>query len=178
MATLRKWYVGIALFFAMILDGSLALAFQKIFYHPNWGTACWFTVVGICLIALFDDLNKNNIWLILAIGVLADGYYFGYFGIYTVAFPLLYYILQKLTRFLPETFWFRLIVCLLSYLFVSVYVFFIYAIIGTQQIGIKSLLLSIFPSWVVCAIIFFITYALWQNLIGKYPFLENQKNYL
>ncbi|QNQ80617.1 rod shape-determining protein MreD [Lactobacillus sp. PV034] len=178
MTTLCKWYVGIALFFAMILDGSLALAFQKVFYHPNWGAACWFTVVGICLIALFDDLNKNNIWLVLGIGILADSYYFGYFGIYTVAFPLVYFILQKLTRFLPETLWFRLIICLLAYLFVSLYVFLIYAIIGTQQIGFETFLLSILPSWLVCVIIFFITYAFWKNLIEKYPFLESQRTYL
>ena len=119
MATLRKWYVGIALFFTMILDGSLAWAFQKIMFRPNFGAACWFSVVGITLIALRNDLNKDNIWLSLGVGLLADIYYFGYIGVYTVAFPLLCYILQKLARFLPETFWFRLIISLISYLFVS-----------------------------------------------------------
>lgn len=177
MNALRRWSVGIALFCAMILDGSLAWAFQKILFHPDFGAACWFTVVGITLMALYNDLNKNNIWLALGIGVLADMFYFGYLGVYTVAFPLLCYILQKVARFLPETFWFRLIVCLISYLFVSFYVFTMYIIVGTQQPSFSSFLLNIVPSWIVCTLIYFVSYSFWINLVDKHPFLEHQRNY-
>ena len=177
MTTVKRWYIGIALFLTMILDGSLAWTFQRIVFHPNFGAACWFSVVGITLIALRNDLNNNNIWLALGIGILADIFYFGYLGVYTVAFPLLCFILQKLARFLPETFWFRLIICLVSYLFVSFYVFMMYIIVGTQQPTLSSFLLSIVPSWIVCILIYSLSYTFWINLIDKYPFLENQRNY-
>ena len=177
MTTVKRWYIGIALFLTMILDGSLAWTFQKIIFHLDFGAACWFSVVGITLIALRNDLNINNMWLALGIGILADMFYFGYLGVYTVAFPLLCFILQKLARFLPETFWFRLIICLVSYLFVSFYVFMMYIIVGTQQPTLSSFLLSIVPSWIVCMLIYFLSYTFWINLIDKYPFLENQRNY-
>ncbi|TVV03823.1 rod shape-determining protein MreD, partial [Lactobacillus paragasseri] len=88
MAELRRWYVAIALFMALILDGVLAYNLQTFIFHRGFSGSCWLTVVGITLIALCDDKNDANIWLCLGLGLIADLYYLGVIGIYTVAFPL------------------------------------------------------------------------------------------
>ena len=55
MAILRRWYVAIALFMALILDGVLAYNLQTFIFHRSFSGSCWLTVVGITLIALCDD---------------------------------------------------------------------------------------------------------------------------
>ena len=123
MAELRRWYVAIALFMALILDGVLAYNLQTFIFHRGFSGSCWLTVVGITLIALCDDKNDANIWLCLGLGFIADLYYLGVTGIYTVAFPLICFLIQQSARFLPEVFWFRLLICLVVYLCVSFYVY-------------------------------------------------------
>lgn len=95
MAELRRWYVAIALFMALILDGVLAYNLQTFIFHRGFSGSCWLTVVGITLIALCDDKNDANIWLCLGLGFIADLYYLGVIGIYTVAFPLICFLIQQ-----------------------------------------------------------------------------------
>lgn len=177
MRILREWYVAIALLIALILDGIFAFQFQSLFVHGVHGASCWFTVVGIVLIGLCDDRNQNNLWLALGIGVIADMYYLGFLGIYTVAFPIICFLAQKVARFLPEIFWSRLLVALLAYILMNAYLFLAYSIAGTIRLPLSSLLLSILPSLGVCIVIFLITYKFWVWLVEKYPFLKSENRF-
>ena len=172
MAILRRWYVAIALFMALILDGVLAYNLQTFIFHRSFSGSCWLTVVGITLIALCDDKNDANIWLCLGLGIIADLYYLGIIGIYTVAFPLICFFIEKSARFLPEVFWFRLLVCLVTYLCVSV--FLMLNLIGLIQLSFVSFTHSILPNLLWCLILAISTYWFWVKLAEDYPFLKKE----
>ena len=174
MAVLRKWYVAIALFMALILDGVLAYNLQTLIFHRDFSGSCWLTVIGITLIALNDDKNDANIWLCLGLGFIADLYYLGIIGIYTVAFPLICFIIQQSARFLPEVFWFRLVICLVTYLGLSAYVFFMLNLSGMIQLPFTAFLHSILPNLLWCAILVLCTYWFWVKLVEEYPFLKKE----
>ncbi|WP_297819276.1 rod shape-determining protein MreD [uncultured Lactobacillus sp.] len=177
MNVLRRWYVALALLGAVVLDGICAYRFQGVLFHGFGSAACWFTVVGIVLIGLCDDQNIDNVWLSLGIGIIADVFYLGFIGIYTVIFPLICYAAEKIARFLPEVFISRLFVALVAYLLVDIYVFLVSNAIGVIKASIIDLVKSFVPSLIVCLIIFLITYAFWVWLVEKYPFLDKRTPY-
>ncbi|MBP2057815.1 rod shape-determining protein MreD [Lactobacillus colini] len=177
MRILREWYVAIALLVALVLDGVIAFYAQGIIFKGTYGASCWFTIIGIVLMGLCDDRNDSNIWLVFGIGIVADLYYLGFLGVYTVAFPAVYFLAKSVARFLPEIFWARLMVSLAAYLLLDAYLFLAYSIAGTISLPISSLLMSILPSWGMCLIIFLITYSFWIWLINKYPFLKPENRF-
>lgn len=177
MRILREWYVAIALLVAVVLDGVVAFYTQGFIFHGTYGASCWFTVIGIVLMGLCNDRNESNIWLALGIGVVADMYYLGFLGVYTVAFPTLCFLAEAIARFLPEVFWSRLVVCLLAYILMDAYLFLVYSIAGTISLPISSLLMSILPGLGMCVIIFLITYNFWVWIVGKHPFLQPENRF-
>lgn len=174
MAELRRWYVAIALFVALILDGVLAYNLQTFIFHRVFSGSCWLTIIGITLISLCDDKNDADIWLCLGLGLIADLYYLGIIGIYTVAFPLICFIIQQSARFLPEVFWFRLLICLVTYLCVSAYVFLMFNMVGIIQLSFASFSRSILPNLLWCLILVLCTYWFWVKLAEEYPFLKKE----
>ena len=164
MAILRRWYVAIALFMALILDGVLAYNLQTFIFHRSFSGSCWLTVVGITLIALCDDKNDANIWLCLGLGIIADLYYLG----------IICFFIEKSARFLPEVFWFRLLICLVTYLCVSVYVFLMLNLTGLIQLSFASFTHSILPNLLWCLILAICTYWFWVRLAEDYPFLKKE----
>jgi rod shape-determining protein MreD len=174
MAELRRWYVAIALFVALILDGVLAYNLQTFIFHRGFSGSCWLTIIGITLISLCDDKNDGDIWLCLGLGLIADLYYLGIIGIYTVAFPLICFIIQQSARFLPEVFWFRLLICLVTYLCVSAYVFLMFNMVGIIQLSFASFSRSILPNLLWCLILVLCTYWFWVKLAEEYPFLKKE----
>ena len=151
MAELRRWYVAIALFVALILDGVLAYNLQTFIFHRGFSGSCWLTIIGITLISLCDDKNDADIWLCLGLGLIADLYYLGIIGIYTVAFPL---------------------ICLVTYLCVSAYVFLMFNMVGMIQLSFASFSRSILPNLLWCLILVLCTYWFWVKLAEEYPFLK------
>lgn len=174
MAELRRWYVAIALFMALILDGVLAYNLQTFIFHRGFSGSCWLTIIGITLISLCDDKNDADIWLCLGLGLIADLYYLGIIGIYTVAFPLICFFIQQSARFLPEVFWFRLLICLVTYLCVSAYVFLMFNMVGIIQLSFASFSRSILPNLLWCFILVLCTYWFWVKLAEEYPFLKKE----
>lgn len=177
MKKLGSWYVAIALLISLILDGVLAKFFQGIFFHNSFGVCCWSTIVAITVISIIDDQNINNIWLTLAIGIIADSMYLGFFGAYTVAFPLICFLAQRISRYLPDVFLPRMLICQLSYFIVMCYLFLIFNIIGIIRLSFLTLLKSIIPSLVVCLIFTLAFYKFWVYLARKHAFLSNYNNY-
>lgn len=177
MATLRRWYVAIALFIALLLDGVVSWHFQGIFFKGSGGAACWFTVVGITLIGLCDDRNINNVWLALGAGVIADCYYLGFLGVYSVIFPLICWLSESIARYFPETFLSRTILCMCTYTLVNLYVFLVFHLVKVTNIPLSQLWRTLVPSLLLCFIITLITYHFWVWLVEKYPFLVRQRIY-
>ncbi|MBD5430045.1 rod shape-determining protein MreD [Lactobacillus sp.] len=177
MRILREWYVAIALLVAVILDGVVAFYAQGFIFRGTYGASCWFSVIGIVLIGLSDDRNESNIWLALGIGIIADLYYLGFLGVYTVAFPTLCFLAEVIARFLPEIFWSRLVVSILAYILMDAYLFLVYSIAGTISLPISSLLKSLLPGVGIGIVIFLITYNFWIWLVEKHPFLKPENRF-
>lgn len=177
MRIFREWVLAIALYVALILDGTLSLYLHQFMYIGNYGAACWLMPIGIMLIGLFDDINYKEIWLALGAGVIADMSTLGIIGIYTVFFPLACWGCQRIARFLPEMFWSRLIVVLIGVTILDVYSWLILTMVGIISISSHVMAMSLLVNlgW---TIVFFIpSYWVWGNLAQNYPFLTDLDAY-
>ena len=67
MRIFREWVLAIALYVALVLDGSLAFYLHQFQNWHGYGASCWLMPIGIMLIALFDDMNDKEIWCLYSI---------------------------------------------------------------------------------------------------------------
>ncbi|PXZ36577.1 rod shape-determining protein MreD, partial [Lactobacillus helveticus] len=105
MSVFRKWVLAIGLFVAIVVDGVCSLYLHQFMDYGSFGAASLILPISVMLIGLFDDTNKNEIWLALGTGIVADIYFYGFIGIYAVFLPFSCWIYQKIACFLPEIFW-------------------------------------------------------------------------
>lgn len=173
MRIFHQWILAIALYFALVLDGVISMVLQR------WLPPCSSLLLptAVILIALFDDMNNKEIYLALGAGVIADIYFLGFLGVYTVSLPLLTWLCQKFARFLPETFWARLVIVILGTLLLQIYSFAILTIIGLTNVGLIALLKNLGTSLVLTIIWTIATYGLWGRLAESYPFLVDLDAY-
>lgn len=177
MRTFRKWILAIALFVAIILDGSLAFYLHQFMTYNDYGSACWLMPIGVMLIGLFDDVNSNEIWLALGAGLVADIYSLGIVGVYTVFLPLACFVCQKIARFLPEMFWSRLIVVLLGVTLLDIYSWGVLTMVGLINVSAHDMLISLAFNLGWSFIFTVLTYWIWGNLARDYPFLVDLQAY-
>ena len=177
MRIVREWILAIALFVALVLDGSLSLYLHQFMVYGSYNSACLFVPIGIMLIALFDDTNKREIWLALGTGIVADLYFLGIIGVYSVFLPLVCWACQRLARFLPEVFWARLIVVLAGVIILSIYSWIILSMVGMISISDHLMLISLIPTLIWSSIFTVLTYWIWGNLAQDYPFMINLDAY-
>lgn len=173
MTFLKKWAMAIALFITLLVDGSLSATIHPLLSHGTFKSSCWLLAIAVIMIGLIDDTNINEIWLALAMGIIADMYYVGFFGIYTVGLPVLCWISQKIARYLPELFWVRLIVTIILYILLNIYVWLIMNTVNVITISSARLFISLLANAVWCILFTIITYPIWYWMVQKYPFLVN-----
>lgn len=99
MSTFRKWVLAIGLFIALVVDGVCALYLHQFMTYDNFAASSVILPISVMLIGLFDDTNDNEIWLALGAGIVADIYFYGIIGVYTVFLPATCWICQKTARF-------------------------------------------------------------------------------
>ncbi|BAQ57422.1 rod shape-determining protein MreD [Lactobacillus acetotolerans] len=177
MRILREWILAIALLVALILDGSISLYLHQFMVYGSYNSACLLVPIGIMLIALFDDTNEKEIWLALGTGIVADIYFLGIIGIYSVFLPLICWACQKVARFLPEVFWARLLVVLLGVIILSIYSWLILSMVGMISISDHLMLISLIPTVIWSLIFTVLTYWVWGTLARDYPFMINLDAY-
>ncbi|GAA3628525.1 rod shape-determining protein MreD [Lactobacillus hamsteri] len=177
MRVFRKWVLAIALFVALILDGTLAFYLHQFMNIGAYGASTWILPIGIMLIGLFDDTNPNEIWLALGAGIVADISTLGIIGVYTVFFPVSCWACQRVARFLPEIFWSRLIVVIIGVTILDIYSWAILTMVGIISVSIKIMLISLAVNACWTIIFFSITYWIWGNLAENYPFLIDLRAY-
>ncbi|RHW53068.1 rod shape-determining protein MreD [Lactobacillus bombicola] len=175
MRSLQRFVLALALYIALVINASLALYLHE-FFSLGSSTNLLLSI-GIMLIALFDDTNKNEIWLALGAGIISDIYFYGIIGIYAVALPTTCWLLQKVARFLPEVFWARMLVIIIAVVGVNAYSWLILKITGVINVSVLDLLWSV-PTTIGWSFLFAcLTYKIWSRLAIKYPFLVNLNNY-
>lgn len=177
MRLLRKWALALALYFALILDGAVSLYLHQFMQIGHYAAASCLMPIGVMLIALFDDTNYREIWLALASGIVADISTLGIIGVYTVFLPLACYLCQRVARFLPETFWARLIVVLVGVSLLDAYSWGILKLVNMTTASTHLLLISLLLNVAWSFLFFVLSYWLWGNLAQNYPFLIDLSAY-
>ncbi|AYE61910.1 MreD-like cell shape-determining protein [Lactobacillus helveticus] len=177
MSVFRKWVLAIGLFVAIVVDGVCSLYLHQFMDYGSFGAASLILPISVMLIGLFDDTNKNEIWLALGTGIVADIYFYGFIGIYAVFLPFSCWICQKIARFLPEIFWARLIVVLLGTTVFVAYSWLIFNMVSVTTTSLHGLLMSLLVNLGWTAGFFVCLYWIWGNLAQDYPFLIDLNAY-
>lgn len=177
MRIFREWVLAIALYVALVLDGTLSFHLHQFMHWGNYGAACWLLPIGVMLIGLFDDTNYKEIWLALGAGVVADISTLGIIGVYTVFLPLSCWLCQKVARFLPEMFWSRLVIVLIGVSLLDAYCWGVLTMVGIVDASLHTLLLSIVINLIWSTVFFTLTYWIWGTLAQNYPFLIDLNAY-
>ena len=120
---------------------------------------------------------QNEIWLAIGTGIVADVYFYGIIGIYTVFLPVSCWLCQRIARFLPEVFWARLIVILLGTTVFIAYSWLIFKAVGFADVSMHALLLSLLVNLGWSTLVFTLLYWIWGNLAQDYPFLIDLNAY-
>ena len=177
MSIFRKWVLAIAMFVALIVDGICSFCLNQFMNYGSFGAASVILPISMMLIGLFDDTNDNEIWLAIGIGIVADIYFYGIIGIYTVFLPVSCWICQKVARFLPEVFWARLIVILFGTAVFVAYDWLVFKDVGLADASVYTLLMSLLVNLGWSAVVFVLVYWIWGNLAQDYPFLIDLNAY-
>lgn len=175
MRIFKKLILAFTLYLALVINASLSFFLHQFFART--GGSNLLMPISMMLIALFDDTNKNEIWLALCSGIVADLYYFGIIGIYTIALPIICLVLQWMARFLPEVFWIRFLIILLTTILLDFYTWIIINLVGISSISVTKLLTNIIPTVGWSILFTIITYKFWNILANNYPFMVNLDNY-
>ena len=149
MSIFRKWVLAIAMFVVLIVDGICSFYLHQFMNYGSFGAASVILPISMMLIGLFDDTNDNEIWLAIGIGIVADIYFYGIIGIYTVFLPVSCWICQKVARFLPEVFWARLIVILFGTTVFVAYDWLVFKAVGLADASVYTLLMSLLVLFMV-----------------------------
>lgn len=173
--SLRRFVLAFALYVALVLDGSLSFYLHQFMVIGNG--ACLILPIGVMLIALFDDTNEKEIWLALIVGIISDLYFWGFIGIYAVGLPFCCWLLQKVARFLPEVFWVKILVVLLTLAVLNIYSWLVLNIVGLINVSIRAMLAGILPTLGWSLIFTLLSYPIWAKLAQSYPFMVNLDNY-
>lgn len=177
MSIFRKWVLAIAMFVALIIDGICSFYLHQFMNYGSFGAASVILPISMMLIGLFDDTNENEIWLAIGTGIVADVYFYGIIGIYTVFLPVSCWLCQRIARFLPEFFGARLIVILLGTTVFIAYSWLIFKAVGFADASMHALLLSLLVNLGWSTLVFALLYWIWGNLARDYPFLIDLNAY-
>lgn len=173
MRFLQKYNLALVLFLALLLNGSLSLSLHSVMQL----SANFLMPVGMMLIALFDDTNKNELWLALGAGIISDIYFYGIIGVYTICLPGICWLLQKMARYLPEVFLVRIIVTLVGAILLNGCSWLILNLMGLISVPFADLIKTMIPTIIWSLVFAIISYPLWANLTRKYPFMVKLDNY-
>ncbi|WP_201330104.1 rod shape-determining protein MreD, partial [Lactobacillus nasalidis] len=109
MRIFKQWVLAIALYLAMVLEGTLSVYLQPSLTYQHGRASLMLLPVAVLVIAYEDDQNDKEFWLALAAGVVSDLYFWGVIGIYTFVLPALSAFGRWYSRVFPELFVFRLL---------------------------------------------------------------------
>ena len=186
MSIFRKWVLAIAMFVALIIDGICSFYLHQFMNYGSFGAASVILPISMMLIGLnsevsmvsaLRDTNENEIWLAIGTGIVADVYFYGIIGIYTVFLPVSCWLCQRIARFLPEVFGARLIVILLGTTVFIAYSWLIFKAVGLADASMHALLLSLLVNLGWSTLVFALLYWIWDNLAQDYPFLIDLNAY-
>ncbi len=177
MRIFKQWVVAIALYVAMILDGCLAAVLHQTMSYGNSRASLLLLPIAVMVVAFEDDRNAKEVWLALAVGVIADLYFYGIIGVYAVGLPVMSAFGRWYSRVFPELFIFRLIGLLLMTSAFSAYVWLIFRLIGWTHSSLGQAGMSILYTAGWSALLTVLTYWIWAKLARNYPFLVDLDNY-
>lgn len=170
---LTNWVIPLSLLLAVVISGTISLYFAPLIHTKYIDAGLSLVQVGIVLLGLNAEDNKKLVWVTLVLGIIADWYYFGFLGIYAILFPATLFVAQKISRFIPRTFWAYLLITLAILLTWQIYMFGLVNLFGVASVSIETFLINSLPATLILGLVIYcLTYHLWMWLIQKYPFYQ------
>ncbi|MGO2722276.1 MAG: rod shape-determining protein MreD [Lactobacillus sp.] len=176
MRIFHQWVLALALYFALSCEGLVSVYIQHLAIH-GFIAPVFVLPIAVMIINLIDDLNVQEYWLALGAGVIADLYFWGIIGIYTVFLPVSVWCCHRLARILPDFWLFRWIVVLVGTSCLTVYIWLILNFMDLASISVISLWQNLFGNLIMSSVLFGCTYWLWVWLSQSYPFLVDLDAY-
>ena len=200
---LSRWYIAIAEFGALIIDGVASIYAHSLLGLSGVSASFWLVVIAVAACSLIDENNNNEIILAFFIGLIADIYYLGFIGPYTVGLTsvsythlraherqmcirdrpytvgltLVSWLCQKVTRILPDVFVVRVPVIVICYLLFDAFFWFILTIASTISISFSQVLWGMIANAILALILASLSYPLFNLLGREYPFAIKMNYY-
>lgn len=174
---LSRWYIAIAEFGALIIDGVASIYAHSLLGLSGVSASFWLDVIAVAACSLIDENNNNEIILAFFIGLIADIYYLGFIGPYTVGLTLVSWLCQKVTRILPDVFVVRVPVIVICYLLFDAFFWFILTIASTISISFSQVLWGMIANAILALILASLSYPLFNLLGREYPFAIKMNYY-
>lgn len=170
MTLVKRWLAAIVLLLVAILSGSLAM-----FLHPvMWKQVSFeLTLIGLIVLALYDENNYQLLWLAGLLGLLCDWFYLGLVGVCLVSFPFLTFLSQKIARYIPEVAWSKMAVVVVMYLVQYLYLFLILAMFSLSEISQLAFWQGLGSSLLSGIVWTLLTFWAWRKLAQNFPFLPS-----
>lgn len=163
----------LVLLLAIVVSGTLSLYLAPLIHNRFIDAGLSLVEIGIVLLGLTDEDNNKLIYLMIGLGLIADWYYFGFIGVYAVLFPVTLFVAQKITRYLPESFFSYLLITILFLLSWQIYIFGLLNLFSLVNVSLKLFLINSVPATLLIGIVlYFLTFGFWIWLIKKYPFYK------
>lgn len=171
MRQIKRWLAAIVLLAVAILSGSLAMLLRPVLWAQS---SFSLTLIGLVVLALYDEDNYNLLWLAALLGLICDSFYFGFVGICLASFPVLVWASQRLGRFIPEVAWSKMLVVLAAYLLQYLYLFLVLAMFNLADTSRTAFWTGLGASLLSGAGWTLVTFWCWRRLAVSFPFLPSQ----
>ncbi|MCW8088722.1 rod shape-determining protein MreD [Lactobacillus jensenii] len=172
-----RWYIAVAEFIALIFDGVISIYAHSLLVLSGISASFWLIVIAVAACSLIDENNNNEIILAFFMGLIADIYYLGFIGPYTVGLTFVSWLCQKVTRILPDVFVVRVPVIVICYLLFDVFFWFILTIASTISIPFSQVIWGMIANAILALILASVTYPIFNFLGREYPFAIRMNYY-
>lgn len=132
-------FVPLILLLALLLDGIIAAVFSSSLYTATTDSVS--RLIVICIVVFSFHVNRNHMFLFgIIFGLLYDSYYVGILGVYTVLFPIVIYLCDKMKKIFNLNLFVFILILIIQVSLIEFLLYGFYAVMNLTMMDITSFL--------------------------------------
>lgn len=152
-----RYLFPIGLLICFFLDGSLSKIFASQFFSYPYSMVSQLALLWLVLSYFFEDNIKIPLYGFgMAIGILADLFYSGIWGLFIVLYPFVVWVTILLAKYLSRSFFNNLIIFFIDVVIFQLLNYWGYLIIGVVDANFGSFLLYTLAPTLALNLVYFV----------------------